>query len=72
MTTDIVDVRERLARLETEVAQITVTLVEVRRELGSLVNAANRWRGGFVVVLGIGMLLGSALGAVAERIAFWK
>ncbi len=47
-----------LAALRVEVHHLTEAVGEMKGEVASLTAQANRWRGGFLVVLAFGGLLG--------------
>jgi len=49
---------ERLAIVETQVRSIADRLDHIDEQIDKLVGWANRWRGGFAVILGVGALLG--------------
>ena len=60
-----------IGRLEAQVANLASTMTEMKTKIDSLERMANRWKGGFTVVLSIGALIGyfidHALKWIAQR-----
>lgn len=47
-----------IGRLEAQVANLASTMTEMKTKIDSLERMANRWKGGFTVILGVGALIG--------------
>lgn len=47
-----------IGRLEAQVANLVGTVTEMKNKVDSLERMANRWKGGFTVILGVGALIG--------------
>lgn len=59
--------RERIAALGVEVHHLTDAVRELERKVDRLSAQANRWKGGFLVVISIG----AAVGWLADRATGW-
>src|SRR6202012_2248127 len=47
-----------IGRLEAQVANLANTITEMKVKIDSLDRMANRWKGGFTVILGVGAFIG--------------
>lgn len=47
-----------IGRLEAQVASLVTTVTEMKTKIDSLERMANRWKGGFTVILGVGAFIG--------------
>ncbi len=63
----LICISERMDRHEKSERELKEALEQMARDLAEIKDQANRWKGAFFALLGIGGMLGGGAGAIGSR-----